>query len=270
MTTTPTPPSTSTARGASTPRAGSIGRIVLAVLIAASLALAGCGRGPAEVDADTTASAPVADDHEQDMDDARDEDDSRDEDDANDEPVPIDPDDEGSGSPERPANPASEPSTRESVASPATTPVKGRDAKPGGAPAASPTATPQPPRAPIADGTFDARLVRIDRSTVTLDLVRILSGQEAIAAAQADGHPLEDGALPNDVYVVDLGTRVTVPVAGDGGFQIYDCQAGCQLVGTTLDALASGASVPYGGAHAHVTVRVDHGQVVSLVEVYLP
>jgi hypothetical protein len=260
MTTTPTIPPTSTVRTASAIRAASTGRLVLAVLVAAGLALAGCGRGPAEVDADPTASAPVADDPEHDTDDAHDEDD------ANDAAVPIDPDDEGSGSPERPTNPASEPSTREPVASPVTAPVKGRDAKPGGAP----TATPRPTRAPIADGTYDARLVRIDRAAVTLDLVRILSGQEAIDAAKADGHPLEDGALPNDVYVVDLGTRVTVPVAGDGGFQIYDCEAGCQLIGTTLDALASGTAVPYGGAHAHVTVRVDHGQVVSLVEVYLP
>jgi hypothetical protein len=100
--------------------------------------------------------------------------------------------------------------------------------------------------------------------------VQILSGEAARKAAEEAGELDEGGTLPNDVYVKGLGKRVTVAVAGDGGFQFYDCSAGCELVGTTLEALIDGSTKPYGGANAHVTFRVDHGEVVSLVEVYLP
>jgi hypothetical protein len=100
--------------------------------------------------------------------------------------------------------------------------------------------------------------------------VRVLSGAEAVAAAREDGVQVEGDSLPDDVYVQDLKQTVKVPVAGDGGFQIYDCSAGCELVGTTLDALASGKATPYGGANAVIDVWVDAGAVVSFVEVYLP
>jgi hypothetical protein len=144
-------------------------------------------------------------------------------------------------------------------------------------PASSPNPSPHPPStkpksgtSALGDGRHAGRLVSIDTANVTLELVRVLSGDDAVAAAKAEGVPLEDGTLPNDVYVQDLKRTVTVPVAGDGGFLIYDCSAGCELVGTTLDALASGRATAYGGATAVVEVQVDAGAVVSLVEVYLP
>jgi hypothetical protein len=150
---------------------------------------------------------------------------------------------------------------------PAAKPAARPAAKPVTKPATKPSAAPSP----LADGRHQGRLVAIDARTVTVDLIEVLSGDAAVAAAKAAGVPLDDdGTLPNDVFVKDLGRRVTVPVAGDGGFQIYDCSSGCQLVGTTLAALSGGTATPYGGATAPFTLRVDHGMVVSLVEIYLP
>jgi hypothetical protein len=162
---------------------------------------------------------------------------------------------------------AAPPEARPTAKPPSTTPVPA--ANPVAQPATEPTAEPASP-APLRDGAYEGRLVRIDRQHVTVDLVQILSGEAARKAAEEAGELGEDGTLPNDVYVKDLGKRVTVAVAGDGGFQVYDCSAGCELVGTTLEALVDGSTRPYGGANAHVTFRVDHGEVISLVEVYLP
>jgi hypothetical protein len=126
------------------------------------------------------------------------------------------------------------------------------------------------PAETLADGTHEGRLVAIDHQTVTLDLIEILSGDEALRAAEAAGALDPDGTLPNDVFVQELAQRVTLAIAGDGGFQVYDCSAGCALVGTTLDALVTGSGSPYGGAAAPFTFQVDGGSVISLVEVYLP
>jgi hypothetical protein len=122
----------------------------------------------------------------------------------------------------------------------------------------------------LPDGDHQGRLVTIDAVTVTFDLVRVLSGDEAVAEARADGVEVEGDSLPNDVYVDDLETRVTVPVAGDGGFQIIDCTDACVPVGTTLDALVDGSATPFGGPNAPFDFTLDGGTVVSLVEIYLP
>jgi hypothetical protein len=159
------------------------------------------------------------------------------------------------------APPARTPSTTKPAAGPVTQPAP--------TPAAKPVAKPAAP-APLGDGAYEGRLVRIDRQHVTMDLVQVLSGEAARKAAKDAGALDADGTLPNDVFVKDLGKRVTVAVAGDGGFQVYDCSAGCELVGTTLDALVAGTTRPYGGANAHFTFRVGDGEVVSLVEIYLP
>jgi hypothetical protein len=187
--------------------------------------------------------------------------------------------DDGDGDVSEPATPAGErPTVEPPAATPAATPAKKPVTEPAATPVAKPapkpTPTPAPPPRPapsdLPDGTYEGRLVRIDRQAVTVDLVQVLSGEAARQAAAEAGELPPDGTLPNDVYVKDLGKRVTVPVAGDGGFQIYDCSGGCELVGTTLDALVSGAAKPYGGANTHVTLRVDTGEVVSFVEIYLP
>jgi hypothetical protein len=136
----------------------------------------------------------------------------------------------------------------------------------------SETDPPTPTSQAIEDGDHTGRLVAITTEDVTVELVRTLTGDEAVAAATADGGEAldDDGALPNDVYIQDLDRAVTIPVAGDGGFRIYDCSGGCELIGTTLDALASGQAAAAGGPNAVVDLTVDQGAVVSFEERYLP
>jgi hypothetical protein len=170
---------------------------------------------------------------------------------------PLEEDDESAAVPVVTASPSAPAASKPAASKP-----------PASKPAAKPVASPT--KAALADGTYEGRLVAIDRNTVTLDLIRILSGDEALKAAAAAGALDPDGTLPNDVFVQELGKRVTLTIAGDGGFQVYDCSAGCALVGTTLDALVTGSGSPYGGAAAPFTFQVDGGSVISLVEVYLP
>jgi hypothetical protein len=230
-------------------------RPVVAALVALAVLAAGCGTAADDLaDAEPTAADASEDDRTSDDADAPDEDAPVDPD-PQDLPAPgPDGDDTGLGDRPEPAPPAAVPATKPA-------------AKPTVKPATGPAVAPSP----LADGRHQGRLVAIDTRTVTVDLVQVLPGDAAIAAAKAAGVPLDDdGTLPNDVFVQDLGRRVVVPVAGDGGFQIYDCSGGCELVGTTLAALSGGKATPYGGANAPFDLRVDHGQVVSLVEIYLP
>jgi hypothetical protein len=211
-----------------------------------------------DLDAEPATSVPdVADDP--DLDTGEDEDDGvlgADPDD-----LPSEDDADASGDDVTAAPPTRTPSTTKPAPAPVTQPAPTPATKPVAMPAAA---------APLGDGTYEGRLVRIDRQHVTMDLVQVLSGEAARKAAKDAGALDADGTLPNDVFVKDLGTRVTVAIAGDGGFQVYDCSAGCELVGTTLDALVAGTTRPYGGANAHFAFRVGDGEVVSLVEVYLP
>jgi hypothetical protein len=227
-------------------------RALLAALAAVAVLASACGSSSTDEDVTATPIIPVTDTSD-DTDDAAD-DDADDEHDMHD----HDPD----PGPEPVARPAAKP-----AATPAATPVT----KPVSKPVAKPAATPVSKPAALADGAHEGRIVTITTTSVTLDLVEVLTGEEAVAAAKADGHPLDDdGTLPNDVYVRDLKERVVMPITGDGGFQVYDCTNGCELVGTTLAALVDGSTVPYGGAEAPFSVRVDHGVVDSLVEIYLP
>jgi hypothetical protein len=229
-------------------------RAVAAALVAFALLAAGCSTAADELtDTEPTAADAAEDDLTPDDADAPDEDTPVDPD-PQDVPDPG-PDGDDAGVDDRPEPPPP-------AAKPAAKPV----AKPAAKPATKPAAAPSP----LPDGRHQGRLVAIDARTVTVDLIQVLSGDAAIAAAKAAGVALDDGTLPNDVFVKDLGRRVVVPVAGDGGFQIYDCSGGCKLVGTTLAALSGGKATPYGGANAPFDLRVDHGEVVSLVEIYLP
>lgn len=215
-------------------------RNFIAGLAALAVVAVGCTAEPDAVDAgESPTSAPVID--------------------QPDDLSPDDVDDDASGDP-RPSTPVSQPVPTE----PVTQPV----AKPAPQPVAGPTGTP----AAVADGDHAGRLISITTTDVTVNMVRILTGEEAIAAARADGGAGldDDGTLPNDIYIQDLRRVVTIPVAGDGGFRIYDCSAACEIVGTTLAALASGEVVPYGGPNAVINLTVDHGVIVSFEEQYLP
>jgi hypothetical protein len=216
-------------------------RAIVAGLTALAVVTVGCAAEPAADDhTDVPTSAPAIDEP----------------DDAS----PDDADDAATGSTPAPSSPTptygtSRPST------PDTPPASTK-------PAAKPVVKP----AVITDGRHAGRLISITTTDVTVTLVRILTGDEAIAAAKADGGGVldDDGTLPNDIYIQDLDRVVTIPVAGDGGFRIYDCTGGCEMVGTTLTALASGQAIPYGGPNAVINLTVDQGVVVSLEEQYLP
>jgi hypothetical protein len=174
------------------------------------------------------------------------------------------------------------------TAAPGSTDDVAQDAAPAATPATAPTTKPTPPTpkpkpaaktAPVekpaptagalADGGYEGRLVKMDTSSATFDLIQVLSGKAAIDAARAAGDLDADGTLTNDVYVRDLGQRVTVPIDGEGGFQVYDCSGGCALVGTTLEQLANGTATPYGGKDAPIAFKLDAGALVSFVEIYL-
>lgn len=231
-------------------------RATIAGLAALAVITAGCAAEPVtDDDTDTPASAPGIDEPDGADDDAADSAPT------SSSPTPAD-------STTRPPIPDAPTESTEPATEPVAKPAAEPTAKPAAEPAAKPTARP----AVIADGSHAGRLVAITTADVTVKLVRILTGEEAIAAAKADGGAGldDDGTLPNDIYIQDLDRVVTIPVTGDGGFRIYDCAGGCQIVGTTLTALASGEAVPYGGPNAVVNLTVDQGVVVSFEEQYLP
>jgi hypothetical protein len=121
----------------------------------------------------------------------------------------------------------------------------------------------------LPDGEHEGRLAAFDEASVTIAVVRVLSGEEAEAAAAAEGVDVAEG-LPNDVYVQDAGTRVVVPLAADVDVQLVDCAAGCGLVAVSLDALIAGEVEPYGGPAPVMAYRIEGGEVVAMAEVYLP
>jgi major membrane immunogen (membrane-anchored lipoprotein) len=121
----------------------------------------------------------------------------------------------------------------------------------------------------LPDGEHQGRLRHIDEGSVTVEVVRVLDGEAAVAAAEADGVDVGEG-LPNDAYVQDVGETYVLLLAGDAGARIIDCSAGCEEVDTTIAALASGEATPYGGPNAIVAITIDGGEVVSLAELYLP
>ena len=221
-------------------------RAIVAGLAALAVAV-GCAAEPAADDPEPATSAPVIDQPDNEDDDATGSTP------ASSSPTPTDGD-------ARPSTPDTQPASTRPTAKPA--------AQPEPTPPAEPSAKP----AIVTDGDHAGRLVSITSKDVTVNLVRVLTGDEAIAAAKADGGGAldDDGTLPNDIYLQDLGRVVTIPVAGDGGFRIYDCSGGCEIVGTTLGALASGEVIPYGGPNAVINLIVDRGVVVSFEEQYLP
>jgi hypothetical protein len=123
---------------------------------------------------------------------------------------------------------------------------------------------------PLEDGTHEGWLSSITTEEVGLQLVRVLTGEEAVQAAREDGHQVEEGGLPNDVYVRELDRAATMRIAPGATARVLDCTQGCEEVDTTFDALATGRTRPYGGESALVRVTVEDGKVVALVEQYLP
>jgi hypothetical protein len=131
------------------------------------------------------------------------------------------------------------------------------------------TAVPAGDPPALTDGAHQGWLVDIGQDTVTLELARLLSGEEALAAAEADGEDVE-GGLPNDFYVDDLDEQVTLSLAEDVSVQVIDCTEACVPVDVAVDDLIDGTVAPYNGDRALVEVAVEEGTVRTLTELYLP
>jgi hypothetical protein len=121
----------------------------------------------------------------------------------------------------------------------------------------------------LTDGIHQGWLVSVDQDTITLELARLLSGEEALAAAEADGEDVE-GGLPNDFYVDDLDEQVALALAEEVSVQVIDCTETCVPIDVALDDLIDGTVAPYNSDRALVEVALEGGTVRTLTELYLP
>lgn len=117
--------------------------------------------------------------------------------------------------------------------------------------------------------TVSGRVVRVDRDGPSVEIVeaRIVTGDEATAAARADGEigPEEEWEL--DFYVVE-GERRWLDLDPNASVAVYDCTQACEHVAGTLEHVLSGP--PYGGSNAIWTFELLDGRAVGAGEVYLP
>ncbi|MGH3443042.1 MAG: hypothetical protein ACRDUY_13560 [Nitriliruptorales bacterium] len=121
---------------------------------------------------------------------------------------------------------------------------------------------------------------------MTVDLVDLLSGQEAVDAAKEDGFLGPDETdLPNDVDVRDRdgarydvavsgsyrdGARYEVAVSGSARVAVDDCPRGCEHVDGDVDAFLTGRAKALNGEHAIYDVTIAGGSVVGIAEICLP
>lgn len=125
---------------------------------------------------------------------------------------------------------------------------------------------------PIADGDHHGYVRVADDGAIEVDLVEVLSGEEAVEAAHEDGvlEPSEH-SLPNDVYVRNVETKwVEVDRAADASLALYDCTTTCQLVPVDWAAFLGGTTSAYNGDLAVYELTVADGGISELAEIYLP
>jgi hypothetical protein len=130
-----------------------------------------------------------------------------------------------------------------------------------------------PPADGLADGGHVARIVSIDApvSAIEIDLAEMLTGEEAVAAARADGEIGPDEDLPNDFYVRDLDDTVHhVGIDDDAVVALIDCNGGCQPVEVALSDFLVGKATPFNGEFALYEITVTGGRVSAITEIYLP
>jgi hypothetical protein len=135
---------------------------------------------------------------------------------------------------------------------------------------------PDAPAAEVADGTHHARLTAIDDPYLAVELLEVLSGAEAVAAARADGIPGVEDRLPNDVYVRPLDpdrqrqVRYLIEIAPDATVERYDCTQGCRTVAVPLVDFLDGTTRPHDGDQPLVTIELTGGRITHLGEQYVP
>jgi hypothetical protein len=121
----------------------------------------------------------------------------------------------------------------------------------------------------LTDGIHQGWLVSVDQDTITLELARFLSGEEALAAAAADGEEVEGGPA-DGFYVDDLDEQASLALSEELSVQLLDCSEACMPVDVELEDLIDGVVAPYNGDRALVEVAVEEGTVRTLTELYLP
>jgi hypothetical protein len=152
--------------------------------------------------------------------------------------------------------------------------------------AAPVTATPTP-TPPLADGTYEAYITTVSKTspgagsqgTVSVRLAPIFTGDEAIAQAKVDGHSEyvevdENGNeyIPNDFYISDVNNEIlklavanacSIRVIPDDGLNA-ESEDGC-IEGTLTDLMNNVAE-----RERYTTIQVSGGKVTLVVEFYLP
>lgn len=126
--------------------------------------------------------------------------------------------------------------------------------------------------APIADGDHHGYVRVTDDGGIEVDLVEVLSGEDAVEAAHEDGvlEPSEH-SLPNDVYIRNVETKwVEVDRAADASLALYDCTSTCQRIAVDWDAFLDGTTPAYNGDLAVYELTVADGEISELAEIYLP
>jgi hypothetical protein len=144
---------------------------------------------------------------------------------------------------------------------PATSPSASED------PAPEPSATPD--GTALADGTYPAYLGTVDvpRGTVTVDLVQIFTGTDAVRAAIQDGIARRDARQYRffPVYVRDQNDLLrTLPVRSDARIRFL---GECESPGDVHAALAELArrTTPFDTAYYYATT-VENGEILGLVQ----
>ncbi len=134
-------------------------------------------------------------------------------------------------------------------------------------------ATTEPGGDVLADGQHVVYLTSIDAAagTVTVNLVELLTGQDAVDAYLEDtGQPL-DG---EQFYVRDRNDlQRTLPVdAHAGPYSVIDAESCCDPIEVGFDGLVAvrEQAEATGGIDALFTVTVQGGVVTSAVQLYLP
>jgi hypothetical protein len=123
----------------------------------------------------------------------------------------------------------------------------------------------------LGDGTHEARIVDVDAAggRVTVDVVDLLTGDEAVRAATAAGAEVPP---PNDYYVRNVSSRLrTLPVAPAAPITVNvhgatETGSSTRDVSITLARLAALPDLNQG----LFRLTVHDGQLTRIAEVYLP
>jgi hypothetical protein len=108
----------------------------------------------------------------------------------------------------------------------------------------------------------------VGSAQMELDLAHWFDGDAADAAAAEDGVIAPGGQVENDYYIRNVSDRMRVmPVAGDAATQVVDWDNCCELVPSTVDALAARG---FDGGRDAFWLTVQGGMVVGLDEQFRP